>query len=64
MTMQAKILRALQEKEIRRVGGNASVPVDVRIVAATNKNLTRMLQEGKFREDLYNRLNEIGRAHV
>ncbi len=59
MTMQAKILRALQEKEIRRVGGNASVPVDVRIVAATNKNLTRMLQEGKFREDLYYRLNVL-----
>jgi DNA-binding NtrC family response regulator len=59
MTMQAKILRALQEKEIRRVGGNASVPVDVRIIAATNKNLARMLQEGKFREDLYYRLNVL-----
>jgi DNA-binding NtrC family response regulator len=59
MAMQAKILRALQEKEIRRVGGTASVNVDVRIIAATNKDLTRLMREGKFREDLYYRLNVL-----
>jgi DNA-binding NtrC family response regulator len=59
IAMQAKILRALQEKEIRRVGATASVPVDVRIVAATNRNLARLMKEGKFREDLYYRLNVL-----
>jgi len=59
LTMQAKILRALQQKEIRRVGGNDSLRVDVRIIAATNKNLTRLMQDGKFREDLYYRLNVL-----
>ena len=57
--MQAKILRAIQEKEIRRVGGEASIVVDVRIVAATNKNLALQMKEGKFREDLYYRLNVL-----
>jgi DNA-binding NtrC family response regulator len=57
LSMQAKILRVLQEKEIRRVGGNASLSVDVRIVAATNRDLVRHMKEGKFREDLYYRLN-------
>ena len=59
VAMQAKILRALQEKEIRRVGGTASIPADVRIIAATNKNLTRLMREEKFREDLYYRLNVL-----
>ncbi len=59
LSMQAKVLRALQEKEIRRVGSNVSIPVDVRIVAATNQDLTRMMREGRFREDLYYRLNVL-----
>jgi transcriptional regulator with PAS, ATPase and Fis domain len=59
LAMQAKILRAIQEKEIRRVGGEGSIVVDVRIVAATNKNLALQMKEGKFREDLYYRLNVL-----
>lgn len=59
LSMQAKILRALQEREIMRVGGTEAIKVDVRIIAATNKNLELMLKEGKFREDLYYRLKVI-----
>lgn len=54
---QAKLLRALQEKEFERVGGHQIIKVDVRVIAATNKNLREMIQKGKFREDLYFRLN-------
>ena len=57
MMTQAKILRALQEREIERVGGAQPIPVDIRIVAATNKDLTRMVKEGTFREDLFFRIN-------
>jgi DNA-binding NtrC family response regulator len=57
--MQAKILRVLQEKEIRRIGGNESIKLDVRILAATNKNLEEEIAEGRFRQDLYYRLNVI-----
>lgn len=56
---QAKLLRAIEAGEIRRVGGNRSVQVDVRIIAATNHDLARAVQEGKFREDLFFRLNVI-----
>jgi transcriptional regulator with PAS, ATPase and Fis domain len=55
--MQAKLLRVLQEKEIERLGGVKSIPLDVRIFAATNRNLEKMIEEGTFRGDLYYRLN-------
>jgi two-component system, NtrC family, nitrogen regulation response regulator GlnG len=59
LELQAKLLRVLQEKEITRTGGSASIPVDVRIVAATNQNLKEKVQNKKFREDLYYRLNVL-----
>ena len=55
--LQAKILRVLQEKEFYRVGGSRTIRINVRIVASTNKNLEKMVQEGTFREDLFYRLN-------
>jgi transcriptional regulator with GAF, ATPase, and Fis domain len=59
LALQAKILRALQEREILRVGGTDPIKVDVRIIAATNRNLDQLMREGKFREDLYYRLKVI-----
>lgn len=57
--VQAKILRALQEKEVRRLGSSKSIKIDIRIVSATNANLNDKIKEGEFREDLYYRLNTI-----
>ncbi|MBU0699082.1 MAG: sigma 54-interacting transcriptional regulator, partial [Proteobacteria bacterium] len=59
LTMQVKLLRVLQEREITRVGGDAVIPVNVRVIAATNKNLLDLIAEGRFREDLYYRLNVV-----
>jgi len=56
---QAKILRILQEKKFERVGGNTLIPTDVRVLAATNKDLEQEMEEGRFRQDLYYRLNVI-----
>ena len=57
--LQAKLLRFLEEKAFRRVGGSSEIQVDVRVVAATNRNLEDLVREGKFREDLYYRLNVL-----
>ncbi|MHB8058167.1 MAG: sigma-54-dependent transcriptional regulator [Desulfuromonadaceae bacterium] len=59
VAMQAKLLRAIQEKEIRRVGGKVNIGLDVRVVSATNKDLEQEIKKGNFREDLYYRLNVI-----
>jgi two-component system nitrogen regulation response regulator NtrX len=59
LSAQAKVLRALQENKIQRVGSDKDIKVDVRIVAATNKNLKQEIAEGRFREDLYHRLAVI-----
>ncbi|MDK2866031.1 MAG: hypothetical protein PWP51_305 [Clostridiales bacterium] len=59
LDMQVKILRVLQEKEIERIGGNRTIPIDTRIIAATNRDLKERIREGEFREDLYYRLNVI-----
>lgn len=57
LSMQAKLLRVIQEKEVERIGGNGSKRVNVRIIAATNKNLEEMVENDEYREDLYYRLN-------
>ncbi len=57
--LQAKLLRVLQEREIRRLGSSKNTKIDVRIITATNAHLDEKIKEGKFREDLYYRLNTI-----
>ncbi|APQ76102.1 sigma-54-dependent Fis family transcriptional regulator [Clostridium botulinum] len=59
MCMQVKLLRVIQEREVEKVGGNILKKIDVRIIAATNKNLEKLVEKNKFREDLYYRLNVI-----
>ncbi|MEZ4528934.1 MAG: sigma-54 dependent transcriptional regulator [Desulfobacterales bacterium] len=59
MSLQAKILRLIQEKSIERLGGREPIPTDVRIIAATNRNLETAISEGRFREDLYYRLKVV-----
>ena len=57
LNLQSKILRVIQEKEFYRVGGSSTIKVNVRFIASTNQNLEKMVEEGRFREDLYYRLN-------
>lgn len=57
--LQVKLLRVLQEREFERVGGEKTIPMNARVMAATNRDLTRLIQEGKFREDLYYRLKVV-----
>jgi two-component system NtrC family response regulator len=59
MTLQVKLLRFLQERIIERLGGRQEIPVDVRVICATHQDLTALVKEGKFREDLYYRVSEI-----
>jgi two-component system response regulator PilR (NtrC family) len=59
MAMQVKLLRAIQEKKVRRVGATQEEPVDVRIISATHRDLAKCVQQGTFRQDLYYRLNVI-----
>ncbi|MBM7097640.1 sigma 54-interacting transcriptional regulator [Bacillus sp. H-16] len=59
LKVQARLLRVLQEKELLRIGGSEIIPVDVRVVAATNRNLLELIEKGEFREDLYHRLKVL-----
>lgn len=63
LSLQSRILRVLQEREVMPLGGESIIPIDVRIIAATNQNLSKMVEEGRFRSDLYYRLN-ILRIHM
>ena len=64
LELQTRLLRVLGEGKFYRIGGQESISVDVRVITATHQNLEQLVKEHEFREDLYHRLNEIGRAHV
>jgi two-component system, NtrC family, response regulator AtoC len=57
--LQSKLLRAIQERTVERLGSNTPIPVDIRLIAATSRNLEQAIEEGEFREDLYYRLNVV-----
>jgi len=59
VSLQAKLLRVLQSQEVERVGGTKAIPIDVRLLCSTNRNLSQMVEEGKFRADLYYRINTM-----
>src|SRR5690606_23477523 len=59
LDLQVHLLRVLQEKEVTPIGSSTPIPIDVRIIAATNKNLEKLIDEGTFRSDLYYRLNVV-----
>ncbi len=59
LSMQVKLLRVIQEKTLIRVGGVQEIPVDIRLIAATNKDLQQEVENGRFRQDLYYRLNVV-----
>jgi transcriptional regulator with GAF, ATPase, and Fis domain len=59
LDMQAKVLRTLEEREFERIGGSKNIKVDVRVIAATNRDLGKYVEAGEFREDLYYRLNVV-----
>lgn len=59
LPVQTKLLRVLQESKVERIGGTKPIPIDIRVICATNRNIEQMVEEGKFREDLYYRLNII-----
>jgi len=59
LSMQAHLLRVIESRQVRPVGSNCEIPVNVRIITATNKNLNELVKQGKFREDLYYRLNVV-----
>ena len=64
LSLQAKLLKAVEEKRIRRVGANIEIPVDLRVIAATSRNLQAMTMQGEFRADLYDRLNVLSFATI
>ena len=63
LAAQAKILRAIEAREVQRLGGNRRVPLDVRVIAATNQDLETMVKDGRFRKDLFYRVN-VARVHL
>lgn len=59
LDIQSRLLRVLQEREIMRIGDDKILPIDIRLICATNKNLKQLIHEGKFRQDLYYRINVL-----